>query len=128
MAPSTGQLALLFIAIIFYAAGGVCSVWRAWSDATKVAKLSRTLLVLGIVACVGVIIWHAASRGSWLPLEDNFDALLWLATLLALFVLYVQSTGRLGGVDWFVMPVVLLLLLAAIFIGPRTAPYVRDTW
>jgi len=43
-------------------------------------------------------------------------------------VLYVQSTGRLGGVDWFVMPVVLLLLLAAVFIGPRTGRYVQDTW
>ena len=128
MAPSTGQLALLIIAIVFYSAGGVCSIWRAWSDDSRIKVLSRALLVLGIITSLGIIVWHATARRSWLPLEDNFDALLWLATLLASFVLYVQSTGRLGGVDWFVMPVVLLLLLAAIFIGPRTAPYVRDTW
>ena len=128
MAPSTGQLALLILAILLYAAGGMCSVWRAWSESASLARIARLCLVLGIVASLGVIVWHAASRGSWLPLEDNFDALLWLATLLALFVLYVQRSRRLGGLDWFVMPVVLLLLLASLFIGPHTGRYVPDAW
>jgi ABC-type uncharacterized transport system permease subunit len=128
MGPSTAQLTLLVIAILLYAAGGICSVWRAWADSPALGRTARLFLILGIVSSLGVIVWHAASRGSWLPLEDNFDALLWLATLLALFVLYVQRNRRLGGVDWFVMPVVLLLLVACLFIGPRTARYVNDVW
>ena len=128
MAPSKGQLALLVITMLLYAAGGVCSVWRAWSDSAALGRTARLLLVLGIVCSLGVIVWHAASRQSWVPLEDNFDALLWLATLLAMFVLYVQRRPRLGGVDWFVMPVVLLLLLASLFVGPRGGTYVNDVW
>jgi ABC-type uncharacterized transport system permease subunit len=128
MAPSTGQLVLLLAAILLYGIGGVLSVLRAHADAPQLQSRSRLFLVLGIVASLGVIIWHAAARGSWLPLEDNFDALLWLATLLALFVLYVQRTRRLGGIDWFVMPVVLLLLIASLFVGPHTARYVSDAW
>ena len=128
MAPSTGQLGLLLAAILFYGIGGVLSALRVRSDDPRLQSRSRLLLILGIIASLGVIIWHAAARGSWLPLEDNFDALLWLATLLALFVLYVQGTRRLGGIDWFVMPIVLLLLIASVFIGPHTGRYVSDAW
>jgi ABC-type uncharacterized transport system permease subunit len=94
--------------------------------------LSRILLVVGILACAGVIIWHSAYRHAWLPVGDNFDALVWLATLLALFVLYVQQRQRLGALDWFVMPLVIVLLVAAAIFG--RADYhayntaIRDTW
>jgi ABC-type uncharacterized transport system permease subunit len=81
---------------------------------------------------VALLIWHAASRGEWLPIGDNFDALIWLATLLALFILYVQRHRQLGALDWFVMPIVILLLIAAAVLG-RTEYHayhqrVRDTW
>jgi ABC-type uncharacterized transport system permease subunit len=73
--------------------------------------------------------WHSYTRGSWVPLDDNFDALLWLGLLLLLFVLYVQRRGRLGGLDWFVMPIVVLLLVGAVLFG-RTQPhdYVASVW
>ena len=67
----------------------------------------------GLVAGLGVLVWHSASRGNWLPLSDNFDTLVWLGLLLALFVLYTQRTHPLRGLDWFVMPIVVLLLVSA---------------
>jgi ABC-type uncharacterized transport system permease subunit len=117
--PTIGQLLLLFSAILAFAIGGGMSAARAWSDHPMPRLLSRILLVVGILACAGVIIWHSAYRHAWLPVGDNFDALVWLATLLALFVLYVQQRQRLGALDWFVMPLVIVLLVAAA---------ICDTW
>jgi ABC-type uncharacterized transport system permease subunit len=49
--------------------------------------------------------------------------------LLALFVVYVQRHKPLVGLEWFVMPIVVLLLLAAAFFGSREfQPYIGDTW
>ncbi|HEX8524492.1 MAG TPA: cytochrome c biogenesis protein CcsA [Tepidisphaeraceae bacterium] len=129
MPPTTGQLALLVVAMLLYAAGGVLSVVRAWSDTRRMHRVSRVFLGTGIVASLGVIVWHAGSRRSWLPIEDNFDALVWLATLLAIFTLYVHHNRPLGGLDWFVMPVVLVLLMASLFVGKTEyRPYVTSTW
>jgi ABC-type uncharacterized transport system permease subunit len=63
------------------------------------------------------------------PLDDNFDALIWLAVLLALFVMYVQRTRPVGGLDWFIMPIVIALLVGAAVLG-HTKPhgYVTTTW
>ena len=135
--PTTGQLALLIVAVALFAAGGAASLLRARSrqDAKGhggtrgLDKLTALALASGIVASVGVIAWHAMSRGHWLPLNDNFEALVWLGTLLAGFVLYVQSTRPLGALDWFVLPVVILLLLAAAFFGRvEYHDYVNSTW
>jgi ABC-type uncharacterized transport system permease subunit len=130
--PTTGQLALLFVAVALFAAGGVASVLRARRrEATSpgLDQLTKLSLAGGILTCVGVIVWHALSRGSWLPINDNFEALTWLGALLALFVLYVQSTRPLGALDWFVLPVVILLLLAAAFFGRvEYHDYVNSTW
>lgn len=71
----------------------------------------------GLLFALGAQIWHAAVRGSWWPLEDNFDSLIWLATGLALFVMYVQRRKPLPGLDWFVMPIVVLLLILAAVTG-----------
>jgi ABC-type uncharacterized transport system permease subunit len=130
--PTIGQLVLLFVAILAFAIGGGMSVTRMWSDHVMPRILSRVLLVLGILACAGVIVWHSFTRGTWVPVGDNFDALVWLATLLAAFVLYLQSHRQLGSLDWYVMPIVLLLLVwAAIFGRTEYHSYhsaVRDTW
>src|SRR5688572_5911589 len=109
--PTTGQLALLIVAVALFAIGGVASLLRASRRESQGLKsLAMGSLVAGIVASIGVIAWHASSRGQWYPLGDNFDALVWLGTLLAIFVLYIQSTRPLGALDWFVLPVVILLL------------------
>jgi ABC-type uncharacterized transport system permease subunit len=130
--PTIGQLILLFAAILAFAIGGGMSVTRMWSDHVMPRIIARVLLIAGIVACAGVIIWHSIDRGTWVPVGDNFDALVWLATLLALFVLYLQRHRQLGSLDWYVMPIVLLLLVWAAIFG-RTDYYsyhsaVRDTW
>ena len=131
--PTIGQLLLLFAAIIALLRDRRRNVdLRAWSDHPVPRLLSRILLVLGILACAGVIVWHSADRGAWLPVGDNFDALVWLATLLAMFVLYVQHRKQLGSLDWYVMPLVIVLLVTAAIFG--RADYhaydstVRDTW
>ena len=48
---------------------------------------------------------------------------------LAGFVLYVQRTRPLGGLDWFVMPIVIILLIAAGVLGKaKPQEYVGTTW
>lgn len=115
--PTTGQLVLLVIAIALYAIGGVLSLLRVWWERRDLRIASRFCLGLGILTGVGVIFWHAVQRGRWMPVGDNFDALLWLATLLAMFVLYVQRHKTLGALDWFVMPLVILMLVIALIFG-----------
>ena len=64
-----------------------------------------------------------------MPLEDNFEAFVWLAVLLAGFVLYVQRSRALAGLDWFVWPIVIVLLVAALVFGKaKPQPYVDTTW
>jgi len=135
--PTTAQLALLLLAIALFAVGGAISVARLWRDRAetddrRLRVTSRVCLGLGIVACVALLAWHSASRRQWLPVGDNFDALIWLATLLAMFTLYVQRHHRLGALDWFVMPLVILMLVIAAIFG-RTDyhayhPLVGGTW
>ena len=111
--PTTGQLALLAVAILLFAVGGALSLLRLWWDRRSFRVASRCCLGLGITASIGVIVWHAAHRGQWVPVGDNFDVLVWLATLLAMFVLYVQRHKTLGALDWFVMPLVIVMLIIA---------------
>jgi ABC-type uncharacterized transport system permease subunit len=130
--PNTGQLSLLIVAIVFFAGGGICSILRLQSESRRLRIISRILLGLGIVASIGVLIWHSASRRQWMPVGDNFDTLIWLATLLAMFVLYLQRHRHLGALDWFVMPlVVLMLIIAAVFGRAEYREYhpgVQNAW
>lgn len=94
-------------------------------------KRPLSLLFSAIATQFGIIILaiHCTSRNSWRPLEDNFDALLLLALSLAIFTVYLQWRRLVAGIEWFVMPVVILLLLAAAFFGtflPQT--YTRNVW
>ncbi len=115
--PSNGQLALLFFAVALFAAGGLLSFLRLWKFPVSSTLASRSLLVSGIIACIAVLLWHSSTRGRWIPIGDNFDALIWLAVLLAIFVAYIQNTRPLAALDWFVMPVVILLLISAAIFG-----------
>jgi ABC-type uncharacterized transport system permease subunit len=121
--PTPGQLALLLLAIGFFAAGGLASLARLWwSDRRAFRLAAKICLYWGLLVSIGVLIWHSIHRGSWLPLEDNFDAFVWLAILLTLFVLYVQRTKPIAGIDFFLMPVVILLLGSAAIFG-RSEPH-----
>src|ERR1041385_3895029 len=130
MLPTTGQVHLLMLAILLFLAGGVMSLIRLWRDATGLRIGAKACHWSGVFVALGVLVWHAVMRGgNWLPLEDNFEAFIWLAILLAGFVLYVQRARALGGLDWFVMPLAIVLLISAVFFG-KTKPqsYVDTTW
>jgi ABC-type uncharacterized transport system permease subunit len=126
--PSTGQIFLIVLAIALYAAAGAVSMFRAWRDNRALGAAANVCMAGGIAASIGVLAWHCAQRGRWLPLGDNFDALIWLATLLAIFVIYVQQHRRIGALDWFIIPLVILLLIGAVFFGHADHPFVRGTW
>jgi ABC-type uncharacterized transport system permease subunit len=127
--PTTGQIFLLGCAVALFAVGATLSLARMWRDNLSLRIAGTFALGAGIAASIGVLVWHAAQRGQWIPISHNFDALIWLATLLALFVVYVQRTRRVGALDWFVLPIVILLLIAAGVFGRLDPhPYVRGTW
>jgi ABC-type transport system involved in cytochrome c biogenesis permease subunit len=122
-------MALLIFAIVLFAIGGTASVLRVPESPSRGRLLAKQSLYWGLLLAFVVLIWHCIARGSWIPLEDNFDALLWLGILLTIFVLYVQQTKPVEGIDWFIMPLVILLLLAAVIFG-REKPhlYALQTW
>jgi ABC-type uncharacterized transport system permease subunit len=127
--PTTGQLILLILAILFFAVGGGISLTRLRWEREGARIAAKACLYGGLTTALAVLVWHCVRRGSWLPLEDNFEALIWLGVLLVLFVLYVQRRRPLGGLDWFVMPMAILLLIAAGVFG-RTGyhSYVAGAW
>ena len=127
--PTVGQLVLLALAIALFVAAVGLSLARIRWDRNSLRIGAKACAYGGILVGVGVLVWHSAGRRSWLPLEDNFDALIWLGLLLALFVLYVQRTRPLAGLDWFVMPIVVLLLVgAAVFGRAKPHEYLNSTW
>jgi ABC-type uncharacterized transport system permease subunit len=128
--PTAGQVALLFAAVALFAAGWALSLARLWADREPLRVAAKACMYGGLVVALGVLVWHSADRRNWLPLADNFDTLVWLGLLLALFVLYTQYTRPLRGLDWFVSPIVVLLLVCAAIFG-RARPHeydVRSVW
>lgn len=127
--PTHGQLVLLMLSVALFIGGGAMSVIRLWRDQRWLRVACKSCLYWGIAVAVAVLIWHSVRRGKWMPANDNFDALIWLAVLLAGFVAYVQGTRPLAALDWFVMPIVVILLVcAAIFGRTDFHPYVGQTW
>jgi len=114
---TNGQLILLLVATLLFAAGGGISLARLRGDRPGLRLAAKVCLYFGVCAAVGVLVWHSIYRGQWLPLEDNFDSLVWLGLLLTFFVLYVQRHRPLGGLDWFIMPIVILLFIGAAVLG-----------
>jgi ABC-type uncharacterized transport system permease subunit len=134
LAPTTGQLSLLLASIAVLAVGGVVAQRRGAErqagsgDARE--RIGEACRWIGIALGVGVIAWHSADRGSWYPLEDNFDALVWLGTMLAALAGYLRFRRAPRGFDWLVMPVAVLLLVGAVAVGlwaPREY-HVRSLW
>lgn len=115
--PTIGQLVLLGLAIAAFGVGGAISVARLRLEKERLRVAAKACFYIGIVAAAGALAWHCANRRSWLPLQDNFGTLIWLALLLALFVAYTQRVHPLRGLDWFVMPIVILFLLFAMIFG-----------
>jgi ABC-type uncharacterized transport system permease subunit len=127
--PNLGQILLLCTSIALFAIAGLISLARQWRDTRYSRVAAKAIAYTAILVALGVLIWHAIDRRRWLPLDDNFDAFIWLALLLAAFVMYVQRRRPIGGLDWFVMPIVLLLLTAAAVFGrARPHEYVPGAW
>jgi ABC-type uncharacterized transport system permease subunit len=91
--------------------------------------LAKTCVYWGTLLAVIALIWQSADRGQWMPLDDNFQCLLCLGILLAGFVLYIQHKRPIGGLDWFLLPIVIVLLLSAALFG-RLMPhnYPNSAW
>jgi len=128
---TTGQIVALILSALLLAVGWGLSISRLWWDRNSVRIGAKACSWLGVVGAISVLVWHILGRptGNRLPLEDNFEAFLWLAILLSAFVLYVQRAKPVGGLDWFVMPLaVALLIAAAVFGTTKPQPYVDTTW
>lgn len=136
--PTFGQIFLVIAAACVLAAGGFLSASRLKWERPWLLAGARICLAAGVLLTAAALLWHALARGDWMPITDNFDALLWLGMLLSLFVIYIQrmgggaGRGGLGGVDRFIMPLVIVLLGAAAYFGThdyqRYQPLVRDVW
>jgi ABC-type uncharacterized transport system permease subunit len=129
MYPTNGQLALLILAIAFFVVSAIISLSRIRHERRGSRIAAKACGWTGVLISLIVLVWHYATRRSWIPLEDNFDALIWLGLLLAIFAFYVQRTKPIGGLDWFITPIVILLLIAAAVFG-RAKPhgYIPTTW
>lgn len=127
--PNLGQTILLISAIAMFLVGGLISVSRIWRERRWSRLTAKICFWSGVTTAVAVLVWHAMRRHTWLPLDDNFEAFIWLAVLLALFVMYVQRRKPIGGLDWFLMPIVILLLVCAVVFGSaRPHEYARGAW
>jgi ABC-type uncharacterized transport system permease subunit len=115
--PNAGQILLLIGAILLLIAGDVASLARMRSDRNSLRIAAKSLDYWAILLAVAALSWHALSRGSWLPLEDNFEALTAIGIMLALFSMYIQRTRPIPGLDWFLMPIVMLMMICAIVFG-----------
>ena len=116
--PTLLQIALLLISAGLFAACAAAALLKDRGHSTN-------MVARGVWMCRGVaialaivsLILHSADRGSFWPLEDNFDALVWLAVMLGIVVAYIQLRHPIGGLDLFAAPIVVLMLLSAAFFG-----------
>ncbi len=128
---SVAQIGLLVLILVAYVVGGAMTVVRAraslrqlkdapGTDAVgsrrapaRANRISLTLLSLGLAMSVILLVWHSWSSNPQQPLQDSFSAMLGLAILLAGFVTYIQWTRPIAALEWFAMPIVIMLLLMA---------------
>lgn len=143
MPPHPGQIALLILSMLLLAAGMIVPWFsrgrtspatdgEGAADASAQAMgmvRSGRLLWVGLICGLSVVIWHSLLRRDWMPIGDNFETLIWLGLLLAGFVLYMRHRRPLLGLEWFVLPGAVGMLIAAAILGsiePRE--YVTNTW
>lgn len=124
--PTLPQLSVLALSIVALAIGVVLSVFRSRGH-EKLRVPMKMLYYWALCLATVVVVWH--SSGRWRPLESNFDTLVSLGVILGIFLMYVQKRRPMGGLDWFVMPVVMLLfLLGGIFGRTKLHSYLPTAW
>jgi len=127
--PTQPQIILLLLGATLLALRGIASFLLLKGPNPNLRNLRIAFAGAGLLCAVAVLVWHNVTRGSWMPIGDNFDALIWLAVLLILFLAYVQATRPLLALDGLIVPIVLVLMLGAAVLG-RTEfkSYVGHTW
>lgn len=127
--PSVGQIVVVGLAIAMFVIGGAISLSRVWFERPWSRLAAKICMYFGLLLALLAQVWHAVARGSPWPLENSFDSLIWLAMALSLFVMYIQKRKPLPGLDWFVMPIVVLLLVGAAIAGrTNLQTYDADAW
>jgi ABC-type uncharacterized transport system permease subunit len=116
-----GQIICLAISLTFFVVGGLISISRLRWERPWSRIAAKACMWSGVTVAIVLLVWHSIALQNWLLLDDNFAALIWLAVVLSLFVLYVQRRKPLGGLDWFIMPIVILLLIGAAVTGLTTS-------
>jgi ABC-type uncharacterized transport system permease subunit len=104
-------------AAVLLAAGGAMSLARQQRGNNALRIAAKASAYWGICAALAALLWHALSRQSWTPLGDNFETLAGLGILLAGFTMYVQRARPIAGLDWFMLPIVILMLICAVVFG-----------
>jgi ABC-type transport system involved in cytochrome c biogenesis permease subunit len=115
--PNLVQIVLLLVAIADLVIGGVISLSRLRSDKSGLRIAAKSLMYFGLVFALAALVLHCVGRRSCLPLQDNFSALTALGILLVVFVLYTQRWRPISGLDWFIMPIAVLMFASAIVFG-----------
>jgi ABC-type transport system involved in cytochrome c biogenesis permease subunit len=112
-----GQIVLVLISAAFFLAGVCISLARLWKPTNALRLTAKSFSYFGICFALAALIWRSFARGIWLPIEDNFETMASLAILLAGFTLYVQRARPIPGLDWFLIPVVIVLLICSALFG-----------
>jgi ABC-type uncharacterized transport system permease subunit len=127
--PNVGQLVLLGSATLAFVIATIVALLRLKGQREPLRVPGKIAFYAGIALGVAVLAWHSMLRKSWIPLEDNFDTLVWLAMLLAFFIAYTQRTRPLRGLESFMTPIIVLLLIAAAGFGKATPhEYINRAW
>jgi len=115
--PALAQHILLIVAAALLALAAALSIIRAAKPKQGLRITAKGSSHVGIALGLIALIWHCASQGRWIPLEDNFAALATMGLLLSMFVVYIQRFRPIGGLDWFLLPIAVLLLTGAVVFG-----------
>ena len=118
--PTAGQIVLVLGACALFTAGGIASFVRLRAERRWLRVLGKSLDYWAILLTLGALVWHCAQRGSALPLEDNFEALAALGELLSCFEMYIQRVRPIPGLDGFLTPIIVLMLVCAVVFGRVT--------
>ncbi|MEM8874405.1 MAG: cytochrome c biogenesis protein CcsA [Planctomycetota bacterium] len=126
-APHVNPLPLMLIG-----GAALASVSAGWAGLARLRGKDAPLRwVQGVAVTLSAValVAHMAERGNWLPMRDNFDALLCLALFAIALPLHVGLVGkRFGWLD-ATLPVVaaVLLVAAGVFGATRPQDYHLDS-
>lgn len=116
--PNLGQILLLAGAVALFLFSFVISLMVVGHTPGNTLRLAEKSSIYWAL-CLGIaaLVWHAFSQRTVMPPGDNFASLAAVGLLLAGFILYVQRIRPIPGLDLFLLPIVLLMLISAIVFG-----------